>query len=1391
MSPLREDPPAPPPEKPLEPSEPREKPLEASEPGESPAPPEGEPQGLVEEIKEGIEHVTEEIKEEIEHVKEEIEHAVEHVPQPVRWTVSRLFRVVLLSFAALFALLVLTAILYVANRTEWAAKELTVLINQTLARRSDVELEIRDIKGNPFAGVRLLDTTVRFRTGDAPPLLSVETIRVSYSALGLLSGRSPIVLELEHPVIQLARGPDGKLLLPAWKSEPRSTPGRPGRGLDLRLRIARGALRVPRPFEGIEGLALDVRAETGARSRATVESMSWTQGPFGSRLESLRGEIVEGDSVRCLVRELRTSDLELRGRGAWAPGGSERVLALEVARVRWSWLARVFKNGAFDVPGEGRFLAHARMGATLRGDFTGTFDWNGLALEGRGDFVGGRGRWTVVPLLASSPAGDLEGRFTYGPSSWEVGGEVRNGNPARWSAIHLTGWPVGRLNGRFRYRVATAGADELEARLGPSELAGWRADSARVAVLFPASGPDTFRVDMLRRGGQVVLQGVTEKEGWRGRYQAAHLPLEEWPDGRASGIRGVLTRGEGTVEGHHGELRVTGALHGTGTDWLGAHVESWRLEEVDGRLLPKPDLGSRVALAGMTFLGVHFDSTAGAVRLGDAALEIVSAAAHAGDTLVTAAGRATWGQDRWSVTLDRARATSSQFDWTADPKVEISGDRQGVSIDRLELSDRDARLDLGGRWAAPGGAYSFRAHGERLDLSRLGLPSEWGLAGTSEVTFTVGGVPGDPRWSFQAVARGPAARGHRADSLALALSGGPGRLAVDRLALALAGGSLDASGKVEAGERAWPDTLTAEGVGAWISHAGRWEGELRARAFPLERVEALLPKAHGLVGRLDATLTVGGSPSEPQLEVAAAARPLAWSDYRVDSAGVRASYHGGRLTVDEVRVTRGPVESTASGALPLRLGFGGPPELPDQPMDWSVRIPGGDLAVVPLFVPQIGAATGRFDLIARVTGTARHPVLSGESRVRDGVVRLAGREEELRDLSADFSLDESGITLDSLSARQGERGRVAGRGRVSLSGLKLEGYRFDLALRDFTAQESGLYAATFDGAFVVTNGPRVHGQTLPQVSGNAELQHAVVLLDFANQSETQQLAATTRPLFWTYAVQLSATSDLHWQPPDGDIELSADLTIEQTPDSLIIYGDMRSLRGTYYFLSNRFDVQAANLTFDNLNGANPVLDIEAVTRVKQPGAGASCASEGPEEITAKITGRANEPVVGLSSKPHDWDEACILQELTVGRFKDVKGGLSGDPLDSYVTQAINKTLSAEMSRTFKGYINEWVVERERGGLLTGQGDVILGVGIPVSRNLQVRYRQRVPGLERKYALTEAPDNPFERDVEAEYRLNRFFFVTTELKQRRILTGSTTNTSGTPDFNVNLKARWEY
>jgi hypothetical protein len=305
----------------------------------------------------------------------------------------------------------------------------------------------------------------------------------------------------------------------------------------------------------------------------------------------------------------------------------------------------------------------------------------------------------------------------------------------------------------------------------------------------------------------------------------------------------------------------------------------------------------------------------------------------------------------------------------------------------------------------------------------------------------------------------------------------------------------------------------------------------------------------------------------------------------------------------------------------------------------------------------------------------------------------------------------------------------------------------------------------------------------------------VILLNFANMTETQQVATAAAPLYWTYKVDVYATDNVHWQPPEGDIEFSADLSAEQTPNDLILYGEVKALRGHYYFLDNRFTVNKADLTFDNVSGVNPTLDAEAVTRVQSSGAdtdlGGTSTSDEPHDITVYLRGRAREPEIAFESNPSDWAEDRILRELTVGRFYAGRLNL-GDPVDNYLTRAINRTLSDEMSRAFRGYVNEWTLERERGGLFAGEGDVLMGVGTQVTSNLQVRYRQRVPGFERPTNTTsERSVDPLERDIGAEYRLNRFFYVTSEVLQRRRLSPTGTTSTTGPEYNLNLKARWEY
>ena len=1338
-----------------------------------------EPQGVVETLREEIEDV--------------VEEGVEHVPRPVRWTVGKLARLATLAFLGLAVLAVISAVLFFMNRTELVARELSILLNRTLREHSDLVLDLRDIRGNPFTGFRAVEPRVRFR--DGATLLSAREMKVDYSAWGLMFGKSgQIELTLERPDVRLVAA-DGSWRLPVWRSNPSRKGSHTTRELQIHMRVHDATVLAPAPYGRTTGVALDAIANLGSFTRVRMERMSWAQGPWGSKLDGLTADLTADSSgVRARLGDLRTADLELNATGAWRAGDTERDVHVVVGRVRWGWLARVFDNSSFDVPGEGAFVLDARGARDWNGRFESTLDWDGLTAEGTGRAHWRGGELLLDSLAATSNAGNLLGSLRWSRSGWEVGGDARKADPAHWHALHLDGWPAGDLNGRFRYSVDTRGRPNavLEASLIPSEWQGWRADSAAVRVDFPAVGPDSFSVAGVRRGGRFTLRGRSDGNGWSGPYAIRDLPLDEWPDGRASGLTGVLDHGEGTVESRAGALYVTGELGGSATTWAAARFAHWTMSGVRGRLLPTPDLMTQASASDGMFLGIHVDSAAAPVVLGDQVVRFTQLTAQAGDTTIALTGQAAWHDAGWWMTISSAVMASNQFHYTAEPPVQLSGDDSGVLIERLAANDHDAHIEARGRWASPGGPYDFEFTGRRLDLAHVGLPAEWGLGGHADVRLAVQGRSGDPHWRFEGRAGRPAFGGHAADSLSLVLSGGAHRLELEDGRYALSGGTLRASGAVERAVAAFPDSLSATAVVRWLRDAGNWRGEVMSEALPVAPFLATGVGASGWTGLVSGRLTLSGSPSQPVAEVDLEADDFGWRDIKAERVELSGHYADGWFMVPKLTARRQNVQSTGSIRLPVQLALGVPPSIPEQPIQGQVDIPAGDLQVLPLLVPQLQSAHGRFKLNAKLSGTPRAIQLSGTGQIRDGVVRPIQRSEVFSGVNADLHFDEKRITLDTLYATQGRTGRVTADGKVQLQHGKLDNYRFNVSLRDVAAAEEGLYAVLFDGDFVVSDGPRIGGEVLPEVAGQAILKRGVVEFDFANQSEVEKRAATTEPLYWTYRLQVEATNNLRWHTEgavaSADIEFDADLDLQQTADSLLIYGEMKALRGTYWYLSNRFKIDNATLTFDNQQGVDPLLDVAAEAQVPS----SDPKSTSPETITARITGRSSQPSISLTSSDPAADQKSILGALTVRGFRAADGaqGISTDPLDNYFTQKLNAQLSAGLSDFFAGAITDWELQRERGGLLTGDGALVVGMGSQVTDKLAVRYQQRVPGTGATTTIANRQDSSdlLEQNVEAEFRVNRFIYLTSGVSRRRV---STNAQAPTTDYNVNLKARWEY
>jgi hypothetical protein len=130
-------------------------------------------------------------------------------------------------------------------------------------------------------------------------------------------------------------------------------------------------------------------------------------------------------------------------------------------------------------------------------------------------------------------------------------------------------------------------------------------------------------------------------------------------------------------------------------------------------------------------------------------------------------------------------------------------------------------------------------------------------------------------------------------------------------------------------------------------------------------------------------------------------------------------------------------------------------------------------------------------------------------------------------------------------------------------------------------------------------------------------------------------------------------------------------------------------------------------------------------------------------------------------------------------------------IDTYLTRQLNRQLSGELQKVFKGYVDQVEIDRE-GGLFAGNGDIYVSVNSPITSNLSVRYKEYLPGTSRTGTeLTPSSVDLFDRDIQAEYRLNRFIYLTSGVAQRRSATNSPNSVPSGPEYNVAIRARWEY
>jgi Uncharacterized protein conserved in bacteria len=500
-------------------------------------------------------------------------------------------------------------------------------------------------------------------------------------------------------------------------------------------------------------------------------------------------------------------------------------------------------------------------------------------------------------------------------------------------------------------------------------------------------------------------------------------------------------------------------------------------------------------------------------------------------------------------------------------------------------------------------------------------------------------------------------------------------------------------------------------------------GETLALNIAIERLPAALANSFAPTlsagGAISGTVDVNGAISRP-----AATYRLNWSDATVAqiqavglpplSIAANGDFSGQRLSID----------TTVSGGTGLSVRGGGTVGISgDRPLSFKFT---GDVPLN-LFAGRLSAqglvveGTAKADVT--ITGAATSPSISGQATLTNGRLTDVRRNLTIEGLSATVNLNRDRAEIASLSGRLSGGGNISGSGTIGLG----SGLPADISLKLDNAQyaDGTLFATSASGELFLrgslATGPTLAGnltlgetaitvpERLPASLSELDISHRNAPEAVRRQKASLQRQGgdgTSRGI--NLDLRVSAPSRIFVRGRGIDAELGGDLTVRGTSITPIVSGGFELTRGRLSIVTRRLNFTNGTVTF----GGNliPLLNMEATS------------TAGTTNITVRISGLANDPVVSFSSSPALPEDEILAQlifgqsisrlsavqiaqladaasQLAGGRssslFETLRAGLSVDNLDITTDAQGNAAVSAGKYLNDRTYLE--LQQSESGG----------------------------------------------------------------------------------------------
>ena len=335
-----------------------------------------------------------------------------------------------------------------------------------------------------------------------------------------------------------------------------------------------------------------------------------------------------------------------------------------------------------------------------------------------------------------------------------------------------------------------------------------------------------------------------------------------------------------------------------------------------------------------------------------------------------------------------------------------------------------------------------------------------------------------------------------------------------------------------------------------------------------------------------------------------------------------------------------------------------------------------NLKLIESFNPDF-TSSGTATVSLNAAGTVSDPLLQGRLLVSDGAITYSGLPSGLSALNGSVLFDQDRIQIEKLTARSGG-------GMVTLGGSV--SYFHRQATLDLTAEGQDVRLRYPPGVSSTAN-TDLHltgTSTAATLSGDITVTKLAVTpgFDFAAYLQgVKNSASVPNPNSLLNRIKLdihvTTTPELQMQTALAKLSGDADLHMRGTVARPVLLGRVDIIEGEVNFNGGKYRLERGDVSFTNPVRIEPVLDLEATTRVSE------------YDITLGLNGPLDKLNVNYRSEP-PLPSADIIALLALGRTREESAALqnsspspfSQEASNLILTQALNATVSNRVQRLF-------------------------------------------------------------------------------------------------------------